>query len=219
MKNGDLFLLGHCDICMTGAEAGFPILFEAFLLEEELMQRFFKSTTDGLMPILEAQLEMGVDGILGANDWCYKSGPMISPKLFSDLMVPQLKHISGMAHEYGRPYIKHLDGNVMPILDILIEEVGIDAYHSIEPTAGMDIFSLKWQYGDKSSLWGNVDSGELLVNGTPGEIRDYCMRLLKECAPGGGYVMATSNAVHDAIPMGNIMAMIDTCNNYERRQQ
>jgi len=214
ITNGDLFLLGHCDVCMTGAEAGYSVYLEAFALEPELIDRFFTATTEGLMPILEAQLEMGVDGILGANDWCFKSGPIISPKMFRTLMAPHLKRMADLTHEYGKPYIKHLDGNVMSLLDILINEVGIDAYHSVEPTAGMDIFSLKEEYGKRISLWGNVDAGDLLINGTPKLICEYCQKLITRCAPGGGFVMATSNAMHDGIPYENAKAMIDTCKQY-----
>ena len=50
--------------------------------EPELVNRFFEATTEGVLPVVQAQLEMGVDGILGATDWCFKTGPIISPKMF-----------------------------------------------------------------------------------------------------------------------------------------
>ena len=214
VKSGELYLLGHCDICMTGAEAGYEVFLEAFALEPELINRYFAVTTSGLLPILHEQLKLGVDGILAANDWCYKSGPIISPYCFDTLMAPYLKIIADITHTAGKPFIKHLDGNVSPILDTLIDKVGIDAIHSIEPSAGMDIFALKGKYGDRVSIWGNLDSGELMMNKTPSEVENYCKKLIQKCAPGGGYVMSTSNCIHDNIPLDNVYAMINACKKY-----
>ena len=215
-RSGDLFVLGHCDVCMPTADAFLPLFLEAMALEPELVDRYFETTTEGLLPILEAQLEMGVDGIAAANDWCFKSGPMMSPAMFRRFLVPHLKTFADETHKRGRPFVKHLDGNTEALLPMLIDEVGIDAYHAIEPAANMDIAKLKKQYGHKISLWGNVDCGELLTNGTPEQIRRSVKEITRVAAPGGGFVLASSNAIHNAIPMENLQAMLEAARDYGR---
>jgi hypothetical protein len=209
VRSGNLFLLGHCDVCMPTADAFLAVFAEAMALEPELVERFFQVTTDGLLPILEAQLALGVDGIMGANDWCYKTGPMMSPQMFRRFLAPHLKRIVDVTHHHGKPFIKHLDGNTELLLPTLVETIGIDAYHSVEPSAGMDIRGLKNRYKGRLSVWGNVDCGDLLVNGTPGQVSETSRSLIHDLAPGGGYVFSSSNAIHDAIPFENLRAMLD----------
>lgn len=213
-RSGGLFILGHCDVCMPTADAFLPIFLEAMVSEPNLVERYFEVTTAGLLPLLEAQLEMGVDGIMGANDWCFKNGPMMSPGMFRRFLAPHLKCLVETTHRWGRPFIKHLDGNTQALLPVLVDEIGIDAYHSIEPAAGMDIRTLKKSYGDTISLWGNLDCGNLLVNGTPAQILQTARSLIQEIAPGGGFVFSSSNAIHDAIPIENLKAMLETVHNF-----
>ncbi len=207
-QSGNLFIFGYCDVCMPNACAFLPVFLEAMALEPDLVERYFEVTTAGLLPILEAQLDLGVDGIIGANDWCSKLGPMMSPDMFRRFLAPHLKRIVEATQRRGKPFIKHLDGNTQLLLPTLIDEVGIDAYHSIEPSAGMDIRALKKRYGHAISLWGNLDCGDLLVNGTPAQVSQTARDLIRDVAPGGGFVLSSSNAIQDATPLENLEAML-----------
>jgi len=53
-------------------------------------------------------------------------------------VLPYLKRCVGVAKRLSVPFVKHTDGNVWRILDLLVE-AGIDALHPIEPAAGMKI--------------------------------------------------------------------------------
>ena len=102
--------------------------------------------------------------------------------------------------------LKHTDGNTWKILDMLVG-TGIDALHGIQPSAGMDVRLLKERVGDKVALFGAVET-EALVNGTPEDaVREveYC---LKYGAPGGGFVLTTSNSVQAGSSHANYMAML-----------
>jgi len=66
----------------------------------------------------------------------------------------------------GAYCIKHSDGNLMKILDMIIE-TGIDGINPIDPIAGMDIQKIKKMYGGSVCIIGNIDCGNLLTNGTP----------------------------------------------------
>jgi hypothetical protein len=213
-QSGNLFIFGHGDICHPNDQAYLPVFLEAAATEPELVDRFFEATTQGILPLVKAQLELGVDGILGATDWCFKSGPIMSPNMVRRFLIPHLKAIAQLVHRYGKPFVQHLDGNTESVLPLLIDEVGIDGYHAIEPTAGMDIAKLKEQYGRRITLLGNLDCGDILINKSPGEIREETRRLIRSVAPGGGYILSSSNAIHDAIPAENLSAMLETIRDY-----
>jgi hypothetical protein len=207
-KEDGMFVLGAADIACPTFLPYLPLFLQAMIDEPKLVERYMEATTEGVMPLLRAQLEMGVDGILGAMDWCHKEGPISSPKTFRRFMVPHLKRIVDECHRYDVPFIKHLDGNTTELLDMLVYEVGIDGLHSIEPAAGMDIGWVKKKYGDKITLLGNIDCARLLTFGTREEVIEQVKRIIKAASPGGGHVFSSSNSIHSGVSPDTFWTMI-----------
>jgi uroporphyrinogen decarboxylase len=170
-------------------------------------------TTEGIVALVRAQAKLGVDGITGGNDWAFKTGPMFSVRHLRELIAPYLKRIVDEAHRWGLPYIKHGDGDLRTHLPVLIDEVKIDGLHAIEPDANMDILALTRQYGGRVALLGNLDC-DLLVRGTPAQIEAQVRTLMREIAPGGGYVFSTSNSVLMDVPLENLYAMRNAARRY-----
>lgn len=135
--------------------------------------------------------ENGIDVLLLCSDYCYNSGPFISPDMFEEYIQPYLYKIIKDARENGLYTIKHTDGNIMPILNQIVE-CNPHALHSIDPMAGVDIKEVKRLVGDKVCLCGNVHCAALQT-GTDEEIiksAEYCLTHAK---PNGGYIFSTSN--------------------------
>ena len=194
-----MFVLGAADISCPTFLPFLPLFLQTMVDEPKLVERYMESTTEGVIPILKAQLEMGVDGILGAVDWCHGGGPLFSPEMFRKFMAPGLKRIVDECHSYGVPFIKHLDGNTTVLLDILVDEIGIDGLHSIEPAAGMDIGLIKKKYGDRITLLGNIDCGNLLTFGTEQHVIDEVKNIIRAASPGGGHFFSSSNSIHSGV--------------------
>ncbi|OGO79687.1 MAG: hypothetical protein A2Y21_04890 [Clostridiales bacterium GWC2_40_7] len=135
--------------------------------------------------------ESGVDCLILCSDYCYNSGPFLSPDMFAEFIQPYLYRIIDAAKRDGLYTIKHTDGNIMPILDQLVE-CKPHALHSLDPMAGVDIKEVKRLVGDKVCLCGNVHCAALQT-GTDEEViasAEYCLTHAK---PGGGYIFCTSN--------------------------
>lgn len=209
-----IFVVGWGDVAYPGASPWLVEFLTAMSTEPELIHRYMEATTEGAITFIKAQIDAGVDGILGGNDWCFKTGPMFSPEYFSRFFVPHLKRIASFCHEKGVPYIKHLDGNTTSLLPALINDVGIDAYHGIEPPAGMNIVELKKQYGKQITLMGNLDCGSLLSNGTPEEVESEAKRIIQAVSPGGGHIFGSSNSIHDGVRLENLYAMLNSVETY-----
>jgi hypothetical protein len=215
-KEKGIFILGWGDVAYPGSSPYLALFLTSMATDPELINRYMEVTTAGALSFVHAQLEAGVDGIIGGNDWCFKSGPMFSPDNFRKFFVPHMRKIVELCHSYGVPYIKHLDGNVTKLLDILFKEVGIDALHPLEPSAGMDIYALKKIYGDQITFIGNLDCGELLTNGTPDQVVEQAQNLIRNVAPGGGYIFSSSNSIHDGVKLENLYAMLNTVKSFGR---
>jgi indole-3-glycerol phosphate synthase len=98
-------------------------------------------------------------------------------------------------------------------MDILIE-AGYEAYQSIQSkTADMDLKRLKEKYGDKITFWGGINI-ENLVQGTHEENKEDVIYALKYAAPGGGFILGTSNSVAYGSQYENYMTALDIVRNF-----
>ena len=131
---------------------------------------------------------------------CAQRQSLLPSRNFADVIAPTLKKTIDGYRERGFYSIKHSDGNLMPIMDMIVE-CGPDAIHSIDPQGGMDLSLCKKLYGDKVSFIGNVNCG-LLQTGTDEEVIADVRRSLKQgMVDGGGYVFSTSNCVYTGMDL------------------
>ncbi len=118
-----------------------------------------------------------IDGFALCSDYCLNTGPFMSPAMFSEFVAPYLAKLIAGYRNMGFYTIKHTDGNIMPILDQLVQ-TNPHALHSIDPQAGVDIREVKKLYGDRVCLIGNVNCG-LLQTGTDNQVIESAMYALR----------------------------------------
>ena len=152
-------------------------------------------------------VDNGIDGFALCADYCFNTGPFLSPAMFKEFITPYLEQLIQGYRKMGVYVIKHTDGNIMPIIDQLVE-CGPHAIHSLDPMAGVDIAEVKKKYGDKVCLIGNVNCA-LLQTGTREEILESCRYAMENGKPGGGYIFSTSNCVFKGVPLENYELMMD----------
>jgi uroporphyrinogen decarboxylase len=153
------------------------------------------------------------DLILCSGDYSEKKCPLVPVRFFKEVIFPNLRRQVGAAHRAGLKFIKHTDGNINPIMDDLASIV--DGLQSIDPTASMDIGEVKRRYGDRLILIGNV-SVDNLCTGTKEEIIQETKECLRKTAPGGGYVLSSSNSWYTDAKLENCLAMVETGRKYGR---
>ncbi|HOV75020.1 MAG TPA: uroporphyrinogen decarboxylase family protein [Candidatus Hydrogenedentes bacterium] len=141
----------------------------------------------------------GLDGFALCADYCFNTGPFLSPALFSDIVAPYLAQLCQGYRDMGFYAIKHTDGNIMPILDQLVE-AGPHALHSLDPQGHVDIAEVKRLYGSRVCLIGNVNCG-LLTSGTDEEVIESARYCIRHGMPGGGYIFSTSNCAFTGLPL------------------
>ena len=175
--------------------------------EPEAVLADAKRMAENAIRVNHAQHEGGIDVSLLCADYCYNSGPFLSPTMFDEFITPFLAMICKAGREDGLYMIKHTDGNIMPILNSLVE-AGPHALHSIDPMAGVDIREVKRLVGHKVALCGNVHCAALQT-GTDEEViasAEYC---LKYGGEGGGYIFATSNVPFRGMPPERYQLILD----------
>ncbi len=145
------------------------------------------------------------------NDLGSMMGPLLSPELFTRFVLPHLARLIDLGHAYGHKVMLHCCGGILPLIPLLIE-AGLDGLHAVQPSCrGMDLPTLKREFGRKILFNGAIDSHHVLIEGTVDTVRTRTREVLEIMAPGGGYVAGAS---HDTIleetPVENVLAMFDT---------
>lgn len=147
------------------------------------------------------------DGFALCSDYCFNTGPFLSPAQFDEFIFPYLKQQIAGQRELGFYVIKHTDGNIMPIIDRLVE-ANPHALHSLDPQGGVDIAEVKRKYGSRVCLIGNVNSG-LMDSGTDEQVVESARYALKHGMPGGGYIFSTSNCVYTGMRLARYDLILD----------
>jgi uroporphyrinogen decarboxylase len=153
----------------------------------------------------------GLDGFALCSDYCFNDGPFLSPSMFSGFITPYLAKLTKGYKELGYYVLKHTDGNIMPILDQIVQTEP-HILHSIDPQAGVDLAVVKKLVGDKVCLMGNVNCG-LMQTGTEEEAAQSVRYALENGMPGGGYIFSTSNCIYTGMSLKRYEMMLEIWKN------
>jgi uroporphyrinogen decarboxylase len=159
------------------------------------------------LAIARRAVRAGADVIVLGDDYAHNLGPMMSPGVFREFLLPRLTRMVAVVHEEGGLVVKHSDGNLYPVLEDIVSS-GADGLNPIEPVAGMDLATTKRLVGDRMALVGNVDCGSLLCHGSSDDVRRAVRQCIRDAAAGGGYLLCSSNSIHSSVNPENYIAMV-----------
>jgi len=148
-----------------------------------------------------------VDGLALCSDYCFNNGPFLSPALFGEFVAPYLKRLVAGYRELGLYVIKHTDGNILPILDALLD-AHPHALHSLDPQGGIDMADMARRCGSHVCLIGNVNCG-LLDTGTDAECVASARYALTHGMTAPGYVFSTSNCIYTGMRLERYELILD----------
>jgi uroporphyrinogen decarboxylase len=150
-----------------------------------------------------------------ADDLAMQNGPYMSPELYREMIKPyQIELFQFVKALTPAKIYYHSCGSVTRLLDDLIE-VGVDILNPVQVSAdNMQADRLKQRFGNRLSFWGAMDTTEILPNGTAEDVRDEVRKIIRDLAPGGGFVLASVHNLQPDIPPENIMAMFEAVSKY-----
>ena len=86
----------------------------------------------------------------------------------------------------------------------------------IPPMGDCNLAELKRQYGHKLVLKGNLHTTEVMLRGTPDDVRRASRKAIDEGASGGRFILSTGDQCGRDTPDDNLHAMIETARTYGR---
>lgn len=178
-----------------------PELYEA--VNDKILEFYLKANE-----IFYEATKEKLHAVLIGNDMGSQRGLLLSPDLIRRFVLPGCRQLVEQAHSYGVKVIYHSCGSIDKVIPDLIE-AGVDVIHPIQAlAAGMEPEKLKVQFGDAVAFCGGVDAQDLLVNGTPGEVKEK-VRELRELFPTGLIISPSHEAIQRDVPPANIKALFE----------
>jgi len=200
----------HTSQYLRGFEGWYVDLIERPAFIGELMERVMNINLRMAGRFLD---EVGdyLDVVATGDDIGAQNGPMVSPKLYKDIIWPLQKRQFSFVRERTKAKIfYHTCGSVYRLLPDIID-LGIDILNPVQVSAAEmgDTKRLKSEFGKHLSFWGGVDTFRVMPKGTPDEVRAEAGRRIRELGEGGGYVLNTVHNIQPDVPVENILALYE----------
>ncbi|HTY60062.1 MAG TPA: uroporphyrinogen decarboxylase family protein [Bacteroidota bacterium] len=149
-----------------------------------------------------------VDGFFFGNDFGTQRDLLVSPSQLEEFIFPWFRKLTGQAHRFGYQVILHSCGSVHRVIGTLIDG-GVECLHPLQALAGnMDAATLARDFRGKIAFLGGIDTQDLLVNGTPEEVKADVRRVKSLLGP-HLIVSPSHEALLPNIPPENVVAMAE----------
>ncbi len=149
-----------------------------------------------------------IDGFFFGNDFGSQIDLLITPDQFGEFVRPYFEELTRLGHESGRQVILHSCGAIHRVIPDLID-MRVDALHPLQAlAANMDADTLRRDFHGRLAFVGGVDTQDLLMNGTPDEVRAEVRRVRDTLGP-RVVISPSHEAILPNVPPENVEAMAE----------
>jgi uroporphyrinogen decarboxylase len=182
---------------------GLKAALRTFYSDPDLIKEMFDFRAEMTLRAIEKSVrEVEIDFSSWWEDMCYNSGPLISPKLFEEFMVPQIKKITSVLIEHGVDISwVDCDGDITKLAPLWLE-AGINCMFPLEIRGNTDPAQLRETYGKDVLLMGGVD--KVALAGGPAAI-DAEIERIRPLLATGGYVPHVDHRVPADVSYDNYL--------------
>jgi len=186
-RNNNLLMMSNPGCLFTRAWLlrGMENFLSDMLLEPELAELLLDKVLAYQEAIVARQLAYKPDIVYFGDDAGTTKALMMSPVLWRKMIKPRLAKLVQACRAAGCYVILHCCGKITDIVDDFIE-IGINVLNPVQVSTN-DLVLLKQKSQGRLVLFGGIDT-DLLVKGTPGEVKNHTRKMLDVLAPGGGYI-------------------------------
>lgn len=147
--------------------------------------------------------------VLLGEDICDQRGPMLRPEFLERHWLPLVaRGLEPIRAVGGRP-VWHSDGNVMPLVDGLLE-AGVCGFQGFQPECGVTLEKLvdkRTREGESLLIFGPLAVTTELPRMTPEQVTRRVHEAIETCAGRAHLCLFCSNTICPDVPLENIVAM------------
>lgn len=151
------------------------------------------------LSMIKQLAEIGIDGIILADDIAFNRGLFISPQNLREYFFPSLSRQVQEIESLGLPVFFHSDGNYGDVIDDIIN-AGFVGLHCIDRNSGMEITDLQRKIGDKLCLWGHLDLDDINQSYSPDVLQELVISVRK-LASGRRFILGTNSGLFEGMDL------------------
>ena len=149
-----------------------------------------------------------VDCLFFGNDYGTQLDLMISPQAFDRFILPWTKKLIDQGHAHCYQVMHHCCGAIHKIIPEFVK-AEVDALHPLQALArDMDAETLGRDFGGKIAFVGAIDTQDLLMRGTPEQVKSEVRRVKSLLGP-HLVVSPSHEALLPNVPPENVLAMAE----------
>ena len=155
---------------------GLENLLVDFYEESEKVNRLLAQLMEGQIRSIDILNDLGVDGVMGYDDWGIQDRPLISMALWDQYFRPRYQKIWDYAHSKGLDIWLHSCGYILPFLKEMVK-IGLNVIQmDQQENIGLEI--LDREVGGKVAFWCPVDIQQTMIQGSLEDIRQYVKKMI-----------------------------------------
>ena len=125
-RNLDLFIFIGCVLFEWHGRGWTDLALKWFYTEPDLMREYLDAYNKRAIEVVKMEMELGADAVLDGGDLAYKHGPMFSPKMYREFILPYQRMHSDVFHKMGLFIVNRSDGDIWPIADDFLLNSRVD---------------------------------------------------------------------------------------------
>lgn len=173
---------------------GFERIFINLIQNPSLVHELLEHRTMWCIALYQEAIRHGAEVIVLGEDSAHSRGPMISPMMWEEHILPYHHQI---VEELDVPVIWHSDGDVSELLPFA-KIAGFSGIHGLDPISGISLEKVKLEYGQELVLIGNIDV-RVLCEMDLQAVRSEVDRCVSQGGQGGGYMIASCNSIFEGM--------------------
>lgn len=141
---------------------------------------------------------------------------MQSPKIAREFCLPTIQRLTRMAREAGVPTMLHSCGKERILVKWCAEESDLGCINPLEisPMGDCTLADLKQQFGSRIALMGNLHTTEVMLMGSPDDVKRASLQAIRDAGQNGGFILSTGDQCGRDTPDANIFAMVQAAREY-----
>lgn len=189
---------------LMGVEALSVLVYDDRALFDEMVETVATCVIDSITPALQSGVRF--DYAMLWEDMCYRAGPLLTPRIFRETLVPQYRRITDLLGTHGVDVVVlDCDGDIRHLVPLWLE-AGVNCMFPIEVgTWGADPIAYRREYGRDLLMIGGVDK-RVLAGPTDGIRRE--VERLAPLVEEGGYIPTPDHRVPPDVPLANYVTYL-----------
>lgn len=194
-------------------QLGIEEAYMAMLTHPEKCKEILLRHAHALAEHVKEQMDAGADAINFSAPWTGQN--FVSLEMYEEVIAPAQGYIARVCRERGVPCYCHTCGEIDDRLELIID-IGFAGLECLDPPplGNVKLDQAVRRIGDRAFIKGNIDPVNLLMNGTPDQVREDALRRLETGMKAKGFILSTACSIAPGTPARNLEVLYEVVEKY-----